>query len=143
MKQPVSNNTASPMYLAGRMIPPGETRLFEPHEIAGSTPVPDLSAPPAAESVLPTPVELTELLKGSVNTIVAGLAALTLEEVQALAALEQGADKPRNSLLAALTAEVLQRQAPKDPPLNGGESSGAGEANSNGEGTPPAPNGED
>lgn len=137
MKIPIENKGKSPIYVAGVMIPDGETRHFDieqlppeyrPQQEAAIAPVPPLVSP------------LEEILRAPVKTVLAGVDALTLEELQALIALEQAAEKPRSTLVSALQAEVLERIGKAqegDAPPSGAEGQPSGA-----EGQPPAPTGE-
>lgn len=106
MKFPVHNPKDSPMYVAGKMIPGGETVHFELHELP-----PEMR--PAAEPAAPVPQAdpLEEMLKAPVKAVMVAAAELTLQELDALIELEQAAEKPRSTLVEGLSAEMLKRQA--------------------------------
>lgn len=107
-KIPVSNPTAMPIWVAGQMIPPGETRHFDAHHVPAEHRAAP-AAPPPAEAPPPDPLEI--IRAGSVKDIAAGLATLADDELQRLDALEQGSDKPRKGVLEAIAAERLRRAA--------------------------------
>ncbi len=119
MKFPVHNPTDSPMYVAGKMIPGGETTQFDLHELP-----PEMR--PADEQPAPEPEVdvLAEVLKAPVKAVLAEADALTVEEINGLIDLEQAADKPRSTLIEGLSAEVLKRQAAA---LDGSDGDVAGE----------------
>lgn len=100
----ISNGGKEAMYVGGKMIPPGETRHFEPHELP-----PHLrpQAPSADPETTDNP--LAELLKKKVADVVAALPDLSDEDLQRLGGLEQVASKPRTSLLGAIAEETLKR----------------------------------
>ncbi|WP_367846457.1 hypothetical protein [Rhodoferax sp. WC2427] len=100
MQKIFTNDTNSPMYVRGQMIPPGEQVMLE---------VPDEAAPLAA-APLPTLAELVALeLKKPVPELVAGFAATGDDALDMMAALEGQADKPRTTLLTALADERIRR----------------------------------
>lgn len=112
----IENKTESPMYLAGTMIPAGETRHFEaeslPAEYREGEPGPQSGAAP---DVVP-PDDVAALLAGSVRDVVAGAAALSDADVDRLIELEEAAAKPRKSLLTALAEMQLARAALRTDP---------------------------
>jgi hypothetical protein len=89
MNKFIENKTNSPMYVGSQMIPPGEGAMVQ---------VPDEAAEPVAL-----------LLKDSVKAITASLDQLSDDTLAMMAALEGGADKPRTSLLTAISDEVIAR----------------------------------
>lgn len=128
MKFPVHNPTDSPMYVAGKMIPGGETAHFDLHELP-----PEMR--PAAEPTAPAEQTnpLEDVLKAPVKAVLAEVDALTVDEINALIELEQAAGKPRSTLVEALSAEVLKRQAAALDAAAGGQ--GAGDQGAGDEGT--------
>lgn len=96
----------------GISILPGETRLVPEHLL----PEP-MSAQPAAEPV-PEPISreavVAAWLAKSVGDIKKLLPVLTIEDIDALVATEQAAERPRVSLLGALQEARLQRAADAD-----------------------------
>nr|WP_315242063.1 hypothetical protein [uncultured Albidiferax sp.] len=100
MQKIFTNDTNSPMYVSGQMIPPGEQMMLE---------VPDEAAPPA-DAPVPTLAELVALeLKKPVAELVAGFSALSTDALDMLEALETQAKKPRTSLFTALADERIRR----------------------------------
>lgn len=104
----ITNDTASPMYVAGRLIPPFDGRHFEDHEL------PPEHKPAAAAAAPEEPSldeELKKLLAGTIKEISPQLEALTFEALDRLAMLEMqvNADAPRKGLLQAVDAEKLRR----------------------------------
>lgn len=100
----ITNDTASPIYVAGRMIPPYDGRHFEDHELGLAKP----EAPaPAAEPSLDE--QLQELRKGPLKELLPHLAGLTFEAIERLAEIEATAETPRKTLLQAIDAEKLRR----------------------------------
>lgn len=105
MKIPVHNKGDSPMYVAGRMIPPGETEHFEESALP-----PEMrpQGAPAAETEAPADA-LAELLKNKVAEVAAALPGLSSADLARLDLLEMGAEKPRKGVLEAIAAEGLRR----------------------------------
>jgi hypothetical protein len=103
----ITNETGSPMYVGGRLIPPFDGRHFDDNELpaelrVAAAPAPDDEGPSLDE-------QLQQLRTGSVKVIVDALAGLTFEALERLASLESEAATPRKSLLAAIDAEKLHR----------------------------------
>lgn len=100
----VTNSSAMPMYVAGQMIPPGETRHFDPDQVpphlrpAAPAPEPEPEADPVAD-----------ILGHSVKDIKEMLPALSDDELEALGDAEQQAETPRTTLLGAIAEEQLKR----------------------------------
>ena len=103
MRVPIEIKGQMVLYVAGVMIPPGETRHFEddllPPEFRSSAPV-------VAEVEAGDP--LAELLDGNVAEVTAGLAVLSDEFLARLAGLE-AEGKARKGVLAAIAEEQLRR----------------------------------
>jgi hypothetical protein len=96
----VTNEGTSPIYVAGRMIAPGEGRHVE---------VPGAPALGAAESSGPSIDEqLAKLMEHGVGKIVPQLHELTNEALDRLEDLEQ-AGKNRSTLIGAIAAERIAR----------------------------------
>lgn len=135
MKIGVENKGASPMYVAGVMIPGGETRHFDEAELP-----PELrpGAQPADE--LPPPDPLGEILQRSVRDILAGLDALSDDDIDALIDREEATKQPRKTLLAGLAEAQLLRAAARMDPASQGEG-GDGEGGDTGTGEPGAEEG--
>lgn len=102
-KIPVENKTAMPMYVGGLMIPPGETRHFDAHQVPAHL-LP--TAPKVIEEPAPDP--LLAILLGAVAAVMIGLPTLTDEELDRLAALETEG-KNRKGVLGGIAAEKLVR----------------------------------
>lgn len=102
-KIPVHNNTEMPIYVAGRMIPPGETRHFDPAQV----PPEHRPTPPEEASVEQPPVDpLAVILEGNVNEVLAGIDALDADELSRLEQLE-AEGKDRKTVLEAVAARRL------------------------------------
>lgn len=105
MQKAITNDTREPMFVAGTLIPPGETRVFTGDDI-----------PPEHREAAPPPVEeapkdrIAEIAEMSVKLIIAVLADLTDEELDRLKAIEEG-DKQRKTLIAAIEEAKLERAA--------------------------------
>jgi len=106
MKIPVTNNTAMSIYVGSAMIPAGETRHFEEHE------VPHHLRPKAEAAPVEQPVEdpLGELLKGNVQSVVEALDALSSDDIERLGELEQ-AGQARKGVLNAIADIQLSHAA--------------------------------
>lgn len=127
----VVNNTASPMFFGGRMIPPGEGRdvplLYLPAHLQDApAPAPAPAAPNLDEQLLAL---LT--MPGGVKAIALQLPELTHEALSRLDELESAAATPRKTLLAAVVAEQLRRA---DEMAREGEGAGEGAGGGAGEG---------
>ena len=104
----VTNNTASLWFVAGQMVPPGETRHFDAEQVPEHMrPVPD--TPAVVEPAEPDPVG--ELQAHSIKEIMEMVPALTVDELGQLRDREAAAMSPRSTLLAALDKEMLDRAA--------------------------------
>lgn len=100
MKKIVTNDTNSPMYVGGQMVPPGESVMVD---------VPGELAPPA-EPAAPTLAEETVLLlKKSVKELVGELGSLSSDALDMMDVLEGGSDNPRSTLLTAIGTEQMRR----------------------------------
>lgn len=113
----VENDTAAPIFVAGRMIPPGEGRdvpesAFAPEPAKVIEPVADADAP------------LRELLGGSVADVKAKLPDLTQEALDRLSDLEGEGKHPRKGVLEALADEKLKRAAAAQLLTAGGAADG-------------------
>ena len=102
----IENHTNAPMYVGGKMIPPGSGRdinvaLLPPeHQVHAA--VVDQSGPSVAE--------LIESLRAQpVKDILADLEGLTQEALGLLHEAEKAQPKPRTSLIAGLEAEAMRR----------------------------------
>ncbi len=104
-KVPVTNNNKMPIYVAGQMIPAGETRHFNADQ------VPLHLRPAAPEPVAEEPEidPIAELLAHSVKDLKELLPTFSDEELDALGTAEQLAESPRTTLLGAIAEEQLTR----------------------------------
>lgn len=100
MKQFFENKTNSPMYVSGTMVPPGEGMMVE---VPGNP----LQVTEAAPPTLGEAIAL--MLKKSVAECVKGLSELSDDGLEMMLVLESGAEKPRSTLIAALTQEQMAR----------------------------------
>lgn len=108
-KIPVTNNGKMNIWVGGQMIPPGETRHFEPHHVPPEyRPAPATAAPAEPE----TPDDPLEIVRaGNVKEVTSALPALSLEDLDRLEALENASETPRKGVLSAITADRLRRAA--------------------------------
>lgn len=103
----IENTTDSPMFVGGKMIPPGTGRDIDE---ALLPPEYRTDALPAAGDAPPSVFDLVlQLQQGSVKDIVAKLPELGQEALDLLAEAEKAAAKPRTSLLTAMDAERIRR----------------------------------
>lgn len=105
MRIPVHNNTAMPMYVGANLVPPGETRDFEEHQVPAH--LRPAAAPAEPEEAPPSTAEA--LQASSAKDVIAALANLSDEHLTELEALEQAAEKPRKTVIDAIAAEALNR----------------------------------
>lgn len=106
MKHPVTNQTAMPIYVAGLMIPPGETRHFDIEQIPPEfRPAPAVTAP-QAEQLPPNP--LADLAAHNAAEIIENLSDLSSDDLAALMKIEEDG-RARKTVLAAISAEHLKR----------------------------------
>ncbi len=106
----IENTTASPLFIGGKLIPPGEGRDIDVRLL----PPERQDAPPTAqEPAAPALVDLVALVKDlhakPVKDIVAELPTLDAQVFALLAQAEAEHAKPRTSLMAALDAERIRR----------------------------------
>lgn len=101
----IENKTRMPMYVAGLMIPAGETRHFNADQ------VPAEYLPAREEAPAPEPEDPIEALsRESVKTIVEKFPELTDAELDRLGELEQlKGDAARSTLLGGITSELFHR----------------------------------
>lgn len=117
MKIPVTNSTAGTIWVGGQMIPPGETRHFEEHQVPRHfRPAP--KKPKSEENAGEDPAairtrELTQVLNANVTAVRDYLPKLSDADIEELAALEE-AGKQRKGVLEALAEEALNRASKKD-----------------------------
>lgn len=121
-KIPVTNTTAMPMYVAGQMIPPGETRHFDADQ------VPPLLRPAAPEPEAEKPIDaMEELIGHSVKDITALLPSLADEQLERLGDIEQAkGDAARKTLLSAIAEQILTNAEAKAGGSVGGEAGATG-----------------
>jgi hypothetical protein len=106
----IENKGQMPMYVAGQMIPGGETRHFD------KTMVPREYWPKEEEPAEEPAVDaLAELLEHNVQTVVAALATLSREDLEKLGEMEQ-AGAARKGVLGPIAEKLLaDATAPADP----------------------------
>lgn len=102
---PITNPGDSPVFVGGKMIPPGETRVFTEAELPPEYKAP---APVAAAQAAGPDEALLLILAATVAQVVAGLPDLSDEELARLALLE-AEGKDRKGVLEAITALQLER----------------------------------
>lgn len=114
MRKAIENPTQMPIFVAGMMIPPGETRLIEddmlPPEHRQEAPIPEPEAPKD---------RIAEIADMKVDLILPILPDMSSEELARLQQLETEG-KSRKTILEAIAAEVLKRaQLAADAAANG------------------------
>lgn len=107
MRVPVENNGQMPLYVAGVMIPPGETRHFEDDQLP-----PEFRQSAAVEAEEAPADPLLAVLELKVADVVNGLADLSDEELDRLENIE-AAGKARKGVIEAVTEERLRRAEKK------------------------------
>jgi len=107
MRVPVENKGKMPIYVAGVMIPPGETRHFEEDTL----PPEHRSSAVTEKEVAPVDPLLT-VLELKVSDVVNGLPGLGDEELDRLEIMETEG-KGRKGVIEAITAERLRRAEAK------------------------------
>lgn len=122
MRVPIENNGKMPIYVAGTMIPPGETGHFEEDMLP-----PEYRQSAAVEMEHAPEDPLFVVLSLKVSDVVKGLPSLSDEELDRLEILES-ADKPRKGVIAAITEERLRRAEAKVAGAVQGEPDAGGEA---------------
>jgi len=108
---PITNNSASPMYIGGYMILPGETRHIEEHHVPSH-----LRPEEAPAAVAAAPDAILELLDKSVPLVVEAITArddlgqplLADDDLAKLKTAEESG-KARKGLMAAIAEEELKR----------------------------------
>lgn len=115
MRVPVENKGLMPLYVAGVMIPPGETRHFDDDQLP-----PEFRQPAVAaeEEVQDDP--LLSVLELKVADVVNGLPDLSDEELDHLENLE-ATGKARKGVFEAVSEERLRRAEAKVAGGKGGE----------------------
>ena len=102
----IENHTNAPMYVGGKMIPPGSGRDID---VALLPPEHQVHAATVAQAG-PSVAELIESLRAQpVKDILADLEGLTQEALGLLHEAEKAQAKPRTSLIAGLEAETMRR----------------------------------
>lgn len=103
----IENTTSAPIFVGGKMIPPGTGRDIDvallPPEHHAAPDAPEADQPPSLHE------QVAQLREQSVKEIAAELPGLKQEALDMLLEAEQGAAKPRTSLVAAIEAERLAR----------------------------------
>lgn len=106
MQVPYTNNTKNIQHVGNKTIMPGQTREVEESHIHAHFGKPAESAPQKeTENILDT------LLAGKVESVVAGLDALSSDDLDAVEKMEQDAKKPRRGVLNAIAELRLKRAA--------------------------------
>lgn len=120
---PISNNGKTPVFVGGRMIPPGETVTFEAHELPPEyrlASVDDVSEVDGNDPLL-------ALIDLSIGKLALGLPDLSEEKLARLETLEEAKEKPRAGALAAITEERLRRAEQSAPGGLNAADGGSGE----------------
>lgn len=120
---PVHNPGDAPMWVAGAMIPPGETRHFLAQDLPVDFGAPVEDAPAAPPEADP----LEAILAGKVADVVAALPGLTDAELLRLYQIESASEKPRKGVLEAAAAEELARAQREVEGGEGGTQGAGGE----------------
>lgn len=102
MQKTVYNDSASPMYVLGQMIPPGETLVVSVPDEAPTEPTQPHGGPTLEQMV-------RELLDRPVSDLVAYLDTASADALDMMAALEAQVAKPRKTLLSAIAQEQMRR----------------------------------
>nr|MBL8410819.1 hypothetical protein [Dechloromonas sp.] len=103
MRIPIENTGSSPLYVGGKMIPPGETMTFEEEDL------PAEHRPGATAEPEETPANpLAEILARSIAKAVLGLPDLSDTELKELELLEMAGGN-RKGMLAEIMQETLRR----------------------------------
>lgn len=112
---PIHNHGKATLYVGGKAIPTGETRMFHEHEVpphlrpsAAKVEVQDKPKPDAA---------LLAILDQAINKIVPMLPSFSDEDLAKLEAAEQ-AGKTRDGMIKAFTEERLRRAAADEAEKN-------------------------
>lgn len=106
-KTVIHNDSDQPRYVAGRLIPPGESRAFSTHEL----PVEHRAAVVQVAAQTDPFAVVKDLLALPLKDLVPRLPGLPARQLEQLEQLENQSDKPRKGLLNEITAEVLRRAA--------------------------------
>jgi hypothetical protein len=107
---PVLNNTAMPMYVAGMMIPPGETRHFDAEQVPAHLRPVAVEAEAEADAWV-DPLEA--LVAKSVKAIIESFPDLSDMDLARVLELDAASETPRKTLHEAVTAEQLARATAK------------------------------
>ncbi len=103
----IENTGSAPIFVGGKLIPPGTGRDIDasllPPEHHAAPDAPEADQPPSLHE------QVAQLRVQPVKEIVAELPGLKQEALDMLLEAEQGAAKPRTSLVAAIEAERLAR----------------------------------
>lgn len=105
----IHNPGPNTMFVAGRMIAPGEGRDFDERDLPGEL----RDAPPAPAPEAPegpsVDEQLEPVLAQSVKEITSLLGSMTHEALDRLADMERGREHPRKTLLEAIADEAIRR----------------------------------
>lgn len=121
------------MFLAGRMIQPGDGRDIPLADLPEGNA--DASAQPAKLAEPSLDDELQAVRAQSVKALVAVLPGMTIEALERLRMLEEADDTPRKTLLGAIEAELIERASRNLP--GGNDTPPGGGAPAPGNDTPP------
>lgn len=106
MKIPVHNPSNRPMYVGASMVPAGETRHFEEHDVPHHLRPQPIEAPVVAQVA---PDAMGELSKEPAEKIIELVAALSSAELERLGDIEQAkGDQARRPVLNAIAEQVLK-----------------------------------
>jgi len=137
MRKAIENTTLMPIFVAGVMIPSGETRHFEDDQIPPEhrDPAPQPEAEPELDPI-------GELAARNAVTVIAALPDLASDDLARLQLLEfEG--KARKTVLEAIAAEGLARATAKLDQTGTGQSADAdGASKATADGEAPAGDGE-
>lgn len=103
MRKAIENKTMMPLFVAGVMIPPGETRHFEDDQIPPEHREPETAAAPEPEADL-----MAELAAKNAATVIAALEGLSSEDLARLQLIEADG-KARKTVMEGIAAEGLKR----------------------------------
>ncbi|HET8555285.1 MAG TPA: hypothetical protein VFL78_10700 [Rhodanobacteraceae bacterium] len=114
------------LHVGGVVIPAGDTRMVDANAVPPKLQTKSAPAPAPAPEVDP----MAELSKKKIDDIVAELPHLDDDQLTALLAIEQAAEKPRKRVLEPITELQLERAKGgdgTDPGSDAGEGTGVGE----------------
>lgn len=106
-----TNNSDKAMYVAGVLIPPGETRLVDTLQIL----TPEALAAPNTPAEQSPPASVLDILDGSVKDVADALQGVSDDDLETLDQAEQNG-KTRKGVLEAIAAERLRRAQANEQP---------------------------